>query len=247
MKVSSTEVQNNFGKYLLLAAEQDIIITRNGTDVARLCSVKDGERPPVIREGTLNETAEPYHFKGKKATYEEFLALTQDEKDRYEYIDGEIYLLASPKTAHQYAISEMLVIFHDWCRGGPCAPFVAPYDIRLKRPKRDDPIVVQPDLMVICDLDDHLNDSDYYTGVPALIVEVLSESTESKDRVKKLDLYMETGVREYWIVSPANKDVTIYHFENREIKRAYTYKQHETAQSFIFDGLSVDISRIFKS
>ncbi|WP_207447761.1 Uma2 family endonuclease [Bacillus sp. SD088] len=66
--------------------------------------------------------------------------------------------------------------------------------------------------MVICDLDDHINESDYYMGVPSLVVEVLSESTRSKDMVKKLDLYMETGVKEYWIVNPFNRDVTIYYF-----------------------------------
>lgn len=36
MKVSSTEIQNNFGKYLILAGKEDIIITKNGTEVARL-------------------------------------------------------------------------------------------------------------------------------------------------------------------------------------------------------------------
>lgn len=246
MIVSSTEVQNNFGKYLQLASQEDIIITRNGTEIARLQSMKDERHYVVMNEGGLKESAESYHFKGRKASYEEFLELTQDEKSRYEYIDGEIYLLASPRTAHQYTVMELSGLFYQKFQGTKCRPFVAPYDIKLKRPNRDDFSVVQPDLMIICDLDDHLDERDYYTGVPALIVEVLSESTRSKDMVKKLDLYMESGVSEYWIVNPVNKEITIYHFEQRDVKSVSTYKQNETAQSSYFEELEIEMNRIFK-
>lgn len=41
MKVNSTELQNNFGKYLMLAAQEDIIITRNGTEIAKLTALGD--------------------------------------------------------------------------------------------------------------------------------------------------------------------------------------------------------------
>ncbi|WP_132746309.1 type II toxin-antitoxin system Phd/YefM family antitoxin [Scopulibacillus darangshiensis] len=246
MIVSSTEVQNNFGKYLVLAAKEEIIVTRNGIEVARLQSM-EGKPHATIQESVLKETADSYPFKGRQASYEEFVELTRDEENRYEYIDGEIYLLASPRTAHQFAITEMLVTFHQWFQGNECTPFVAPYDIRLKRLNRNDPNVVQPDLMVICDLDDHLDERDYYTGVPSLVVEVLSESTRSKDMVKKLDLYMESDVKEYWIVNPLNKEVTIYGFENNEVNKTRTYKHNETAQSFLFEGLSVELERIFKS
>jgi Uma2 family endonuclease len=56
--------------------------------------------------------------------------------------------------------------------------------------------------MVICDLEEKLDERDYYMGTPALVVEILSESTRRKDLVKKLDLYMSTGIKEYWIVNP---------------------------------------------
>lgn len=229
----------------MLAAKEEIIITRNGTEIARLQSIKNNPKAP-LKEGTLKESAESYHFKGKKASYEEFLKLASDEKDRYEYIDGEIYLLASPRTKHQYAVSELLAIFHERFRGDQCRPFVAPYDIRLKRKNREEPNVVQPDLMVICDLDDHLDERDYYIGVPSLVVEVLSESTRSKDMVKKLDLYMESGVKEYWIVNPLNREVVIYYFEKNEIKETGTFKHPEMAKSFLIEGLLVELDRIFK-
>jgi prevent-host-death family protein len=181
--VNSTELQNNFGKYLMLAAQEDIIITRNGLEIARLSALRD---TGSARGMAVAEKAEEYtcgDYGGRKASYEEFLKLTRDSEERYEYIDGEIYFLASPKTVHQIALTELIVIFYNWFQGKKCIPLVAPYDITLKRtPEKIN--VVQPDIMVICDLAERLDEKDYYQGVPTLVVEILSEGTRSKDMVK---------------------------------------------------------------
>jgi prevent-host-death family protein len=243
--VNSTELQNNFGKYLMLAAQVDIIITRNGTEIAKLTAVKDTVTDNKVLPDMVYENAQEYSFDGKKATYEEFLKLQQESDERYEYIDGEIYLLASPRTAHQIAITELIVIFYNFFQGKNCTPLVAPYDIELRRTPENINIV-QPDMMIICDLEENLNEDDYYKGVPSLVVEVLSKSTRRKDLIKKLDLYMSCGVSEYWIVNPENKEVTVYLFEDHNISNNATYKNDEAAQSFIFKGLSAEISRIFR-
>lgn len=78
--------------------------------------------------------------------------------------------------------------------------------------------------MVICDLEEHLDDNDYYKGIPTLIVEVLSKGTRRKDLIKKLDLYMSCGVKEYWIVNPDNKEVTVYLFAEQNIQEFTTFK-----------------------
>lgn len=248
MIVNSTELQNNFGKYLMLAAQEDIIITRNGLEIAKLSALSDAVTDCGVATGTVAEKAEKYTFGdygGRKASYEEFLQLTKDMEERYEYIDGEIYLLASPKTAHQIALTELFGIFYNWFQGKKCTPLVAPYDITLRRTP-ENINVVQPDLMVICDLEEKLDKDDYYQGVPALVVEVLSEGTRSKDLIKKLDLYMSCDVREYWIVSPINKEVTVYFFADKNISSYTTYRKAESAQSHIFIGLSAELNRIFK-
>ncbi|KUG04435.1 hypothetical protein ASZ90_018202 [hydrocarbon metagenome] len=241
MKVNSTEVQNNFGKYLMLAAREDIIITRNGTEIAKLSALDntDAER------GTVSGKAEEYRYGGIKASYQEFLELSQNSEERYEYIDGEIFLLASPKTAHQRALKELLVLFHTWFQGKKCTPMVAPYDITLRR-NPENINIVQPDLMVICDLEEKLNENDYYMGVPDLVVQILSAGTRRKDLIKKLDLYMECGVQEYWIVNALNQEVCVYLFEDRDISDSITYRKSETVESFIFLGLLVELGLIFK-
>lgn len=246
MIVSSTEVQNNFGKYLMLAAKEDIIITRNGMVIAKLSAVEDAVSRDAASEGTVAENLTKYGwYGGRKATYAEFLELTRNTEDRYEYIDGEIYYLASPKTAHQSALTELFGIFYNWFEGKECRPMVAPYDITLRR-HAEDINVVQPDLMVICDLEEKLGEDDYYKGVPTLVVEIISEGTRSKDLVKKLDLYMSCGVMEYWIVNPSNGEVAIYLFQDKDIVNTATYRKPERAQSFHFAGLTAELARIFR-
>lgn len=245
MKVNSTELQNNFGKYLLLAAQEEIIVTRNGTPIARLTGIHDDAKKNGLHSDQVKEQVKTYNYTGKKATYEEFLELTKESEERYEYIDGEIFLLSSPKTIHQWALGQLYVHFHNWFLEKNCTPMLAPYDIRLKR-YPEDKNVVQPDLVVICDLDEKLDENDYYQGVPSLVVEILSEGTRSKDLIKKLDLYMSCGVGEYWIVNPMNKEVTIYLFEEKNIKQSATYKEKEKAQSFLYNGLTVELERVFK-
>lgn len=245
MKVNSTELQNNFGKYLMLAAREDIIITRNGTQIAKLSALNDTLAEYGPASDGVREKAEEYSCGGRKASYEEFLELSQNSEERYEYIDGEIYLLASPKTAHQRALTELFGLFYNWFHGKNCTPMVAPYDITLRR-NLENINVVQPDVMVICDLEEKLNENDYYMGVPALVVEILSAATRSKDLIKKLDLYMSCGVREYWIVNLLNKEVSVYLFEDGNISDNITYRKSEIVESYIFEGLSAELDRILK-
>lgn len=249
--VSSTEAQNNFGKYLTLSQQEDVFISRNGVTVARLTAVKVHaiDRMPIPDVGVVAERAEPYGtggtLGGRPATFEEFLALTKDNEERYEYIDGKIYAMASPRASHQIALMELAVIFYNWFQGKPCRPFVAPFDIQLRR-SQEKMNVVQPDLMVICDLEEHLSADDFYKGVPALVIEILSASTRSKDMVAKMDLYMSCGVQEYWVVNPFAKEIAVYRFENKEIADNATFKTGEAALSFVYEGLSVELDRIFR-
>ena len=242
MKVNSTELQNNFGKYLMLAAREDIIITRNGMEIAKLSALEGAMSSNG--SGMVFETLTGSGYGGRKASYEEFLELTRDTEERYEYIDGEIYFLASPKTAHQVALTELFGIFYNWFQGKKCSPFVAPYDITLRR-NPENINIVQPDIMVICDLDEKLGKDDYYKGIPTLVIEILSQNTRSKDMVKKLDLYMSCDVKEYWVVNPITREIAIYSFEDKDIINHANYKNSDSASSFVFEGLTVELEKVF--
>lgn len=248
MVVSVTEVRNNLDIYLMLCAKEDIIITEDSAVIAVLSGIDKSDVIVDVETGIVMERAEAYDiYGGRKASYEEFLELTKDTEDRYEYIDGEIFYLASPKTTHQTVLTELFGIFYSWFKDKKCRPMVAPYDITLKR-HPEDKNLVQPDIMVICDLKEHLDERDYYMGTPVLVVEIISEFTRNKDLVRKLNLYMKCGIQEYWTINPKSREVGIYLFKEKVISNSITiaFKETETAQSYYFEGLTVPLDMIFK-
>jgi prevent-host-death family protein len=235
MKVPSTKVQNNFGKYLKYAeVNEEIIVTRKGKDVARLLPCE-----------TLNEEAVEYKSSGNRVSYEEFLELVENSEQRFELIDGIVYNMASPSHRHQHAIYEIIGTFYNWFKGKTCKPLTSPFDITFFKAKNNT-CVVQPDILVMCD-PENINKDDKYMGVPTLVIEVLSPSTRGKDMLKKLDLYMTCGVKEYWIVDPKAEHISIYLFKDNSISENMVYKKsaEEYAESIHFQGLKVYLPDVF--
>ena len=95
----------------------------------------------------------------------------------------------------------------------------------------------QPDLIVLCDLENNINEKGRYMGTPTLTLEILSPSTRSIDMLYKLNTFMTSGVSEYWLADPDNQMITIYTFTDYEIDKMKVYKKGETAKSEIFEGI----------
>lgn len=188
------------------------------------------------------EEVEAYDWKSENISYEDFLKLAEGSDKRYEYIDGEVYLLASPSFAHQNIVMEISNVMYNWFKGKKCRPLTALFDIALTINECKN--VVQPDIMVICDTE-NINDKGKYLGIPTLVVEVLSESILQKDFLKKVNLYFYGGVKEYWTVSPWRKEVYLYCFEEQDIEEYRVYKGNEAVQSLTFEGLEVPLKGIF--
>ncbi len=104
--------------------------------------------------------------------------------------------------------------------------------------------MVQPDLLVIC----HEYDADdiRYEGAPDLTVEILSPSSRSKDMILKLYKYMNAGVREYWVIDPKFRTVTVHMLQEEDYQPA-TYDFESVIPIGISDGAcSIDFSRVSK-
>lgn len=241
MRVNSTDLQNAFGKYLSLVEEEDIIIVKNGKIVAKLIHYT---RPEWF---LIHEEAGKYKST-RKISYEKYMSLVNSSDQRYELIDGEIYLMASPSFNHQIVANEISGLFYNYFKEKPCRSLTAPLDIRLSGfaiKFEEDPNVVQPDIVVICD-EDKVNEDNKYEGIPALIVEVLSPSTKGKDMVTKLNLYMKSGILEYWIVDLESKSITQYSFsQERDIDSLNTLKEEDTIKSTHFEYLEISLRDIF--
>ena len=240
--VTATELKQNFGKYLDFVEEQnDIVITKNGNKVARLTPyVTDIEQYFTIREKALD-----YQYGGKKVSYEEFMEISEKSTLRMEFINGEIYLLSSPTIGHQEILGRLYLIFTDHFKGKKCRVFLAPFDVHFKKKDIKDPDVMQPDVLVACDLENNVTEKGRYMGTPTLVVEILSDSTRNKDMIEKLNTYMLSGVREYWIVDQKQENVMIYSFTNYEIDRYKLYEKGSIAQSMVFQGLSAEIESLY--
>ncbi|TVQ23648.1 MAG: type II toxin-antitoxin system Phd/YefM family antitoxin, partial [Spirochaetaceae bacterium] len=272
--VPSTEMQNNFGKYLDLCRKEQIIITRNGRKRALLVhwphdtreevrepevayAAEPGDADSPAAAGGASRDQEAHGSAGgtaNRVSYREFLELTENSERRYELIDGVVYMLAPPVFRHQKTLGLLHLLLVDFIgNSDTCTPVLAPFDIRLVRepvrrkrePDEDDLNVVQPDLVVICDYRKDLNEKDQYWGVPDLAIEILSPSSRSKDSIKKVDLYMESGIKECWVVDPVNRAVTVHAFQDFELVESRTALDGRPVESVCFPGLMVQVERVF--
>ncbi len=139
---------------------------------------------------------------------------------RAELIDGQIYNMAPPKRLHQKLISELTQSIGSYIKSqnGSCEVYPAPFAVFLND---DDKNYVEPDLSVICDkskLDDR-----GCNGAPDLIIEVVSPSSRKLDYSIKNALYMEAGVREYWIIDPTKERTTVYYYEDDAAPMIYPF------------------------
>ncbi len=197
--VTATEFKTNLGKYIDYVLENhEVVITKNGKKAVRLTPyITEIERYYTVKENALD-----YQYGGKKVSYEEFMEIYEKSELRMEYINGEIVLLASPDTFHQDISGNLYVHLRAYLKGKPRKVFFAPVDVHFYKKELKTPDVMQPDLMIACDLEDTVNEKGRYMGTPTLCIEIISKSTRSKDMVDKLNTYMLSGVREFWIVDP---------------------------------------------
>lgn len=240
--ITATEFKTNLGKYLdYVIADHEVVITKNGTKAARLTPyITEIERYFTVKENALD-----YQYGGKKVSYEEFMEIYEKSDLRMEYINGEIVLLASPDTFHQDISGNLHVKLRAYLKGNKCKVFYAPFDVHFHKKDFQTPDVMQPDLLIACDLEDTVNEKGRYMGVPALCIEILSKSTRSKDMVDKLNTYMLSGVREFWIVDPQKRTVLLYGFKDFAIDEYKAYKPGDTLASYFFEGLDIALAEIF--
>lgn len=142
-----------------------------------------------------------------------------DER-RVELIDGVIYDMSSPTSAHQLIAGLIYskMISHVLDKKGKCLPMISPIDVQLDC---DNKTMVQPDVVIVCDRDKIINRCIY--GAPDFIIEVISRSSTKRDSVIKLNKYLNAGVREYWMIDPNRKKIIVYNFETENYPVIYGF------------------------
>ena len=156
-----------------------------------------------------------------KMTVEEFFELMESNPDfRYEYIDGEVYMMTGGKRRHALLCNTLGSILKGILRDKSCLVFNSDACVQLAENR-----YVCPDLTVSCDPrdgdnDDEHEEDDNLVRYPRLVVEVLSPSTKARDRNKKVLLYQACPtIQDYLIVD--TESPTVWHYQ-REASNMWT-------------------------
>ena len=161
------------------------------------------------------------------------------EEKRVEVFEGIVYDMASPSQIHQSISMQLSTVINNYIlrKKGPCSIFSAPFDVKLS----DKPlIIVQPDIMVICNKDKL--DEKRCNGAPDFIIEIVSPGNPTDDYIRKLYYYKNYGVREYWIVDPRRKTITVNYFEGNIVSVQYPFDS--IIKVNIYDDLLINFSDI---
>ena len=122
----------------------------------------------------------------------EMVRALPDDGQRYEVLDGELFVSPSPSRLHQRGVAELYVILDQYVRAHALGEvIISPADVEFS-----DDRMVQPDVFVVPDIGSSWRDM----KAPLLIIEVLSSSTARVDRIRKRRVYQEERIHEYWIV-----------------------------------------------
>lgn len=182
----------------------------------------------------------------ERHTYADYRQWPEDV--RYELIDGYAYAMGpAPARRHQEVAGEIFRQIADALEGSPCRPYIAPFDVRLPRSdEADDAVdtVVQPDLSVICDkakLDER-----GCRGAPDWIIEVLSPATAGHDQIVKRALYERAGVREYWLVHPVDRIVSIYLLLDGAYGKPAVQELEGSTAAQAVPGVVIDWARVMR-
>jgi Uma2 family endonuclease len=166
-----------------------------------------------------------------------------DDNNRYELIEGELFVSRSPRLPHQLVLQNLQVTLGNYLRSHPIGILVpgagavfSEYD------------AVIPDLVFVrSERWEQIVANDRFVGAPDLVVEVLSPGPENKRRdfVVKRQLYAKYGVEEYWIVDIENRTVLVHRLESQGLEQIAELTDGDAISSPLLPEFRVNVTGIF--
>ncbi len=166
-----------------------------------------------------------------------------EDGNRYEVIDGALFVTPPPSFWHQNAIAELLTYLlpHVHEHGlGKVIP--APVGVVLS-----DDDGVEPDIVYVSRERLGIITDRGIEGAPDLVVEVLSPSTRHTDLKDKLDEYARAGVGEYWIVDPDERWIEVHALSGKRYRRAMRVSAGGEASSTVLTGFTILADTLFSA
>lgn len=175
--------------------------------------------------------------KNKKYTYDDYCAWPEEE--RWEIIDGYAYNMSpAPTLKHQRIVSLLDRKLSDKVESKGCSLFIAPADVVF-----DNYNIVQPDVFVVCDKK-KITEANIQ-GAPDLILEIISPSTELKDKREKKRIYERFGVAEYIIIYPEREYLEKFILDNSRYGAPEVFNWDEIMKLHSFD-ITLNLWEIFE-
>ena len=172
------------------------------------------------------------------------LDLMPDDGNRYEIIEGELLVSRAPGLVHQRVSRNLLVIIADYLARHPVGEVLATPGVMFSELSG-----VIPDLIFISnERRNEIASGERVTGAPDLVIEILSPGAENarRDRVAKRQLYGRYGVKEYWVVDPAQQVVEIYHSQDGALDLIGSFTGEEKITSALLPGFACEAASIFR-
>jgi Uma2 family endonuclease len=171
-------------------------------------------------------------------------AMPHGDGNRYEIIEGELFVSCSPGLTHERVLFKLILLIGNFLETSPVGEAVANVGVTLSNVSG-----VIPDLLVfLTEQSDTIITNDRLTGPPALVIEILSPGPTNirRDRVTKRQLYAKHGVAEYWIVDPQNMKLERYLRQGSSLALLETLENEDIVSTTILPGFSCKVSEIFK-
>lgn len=173
-------------------------------------------------------------------TYETYSALPDDGR-YYEVIQGVLMMSPAPEMAHQGIVGLIYRYLSEHIFStGRGLVFTGPADVVLS-PKK----IVQPDVLVL--LEEHLHrlKEKCVEGAPDLVVEIISPSSETYDRLVKYNLYEQEGISEYWLVDPKEQSIEVFVLETGKYSSLGVFRREQIVQSRLVPNESARAAQFF--
>ncbi len=172
------------------------------------------------------------------------IELLPDNGDRYEIIDGELFITKIPHWNHQKAVGNACAELNKWSKSSGLGEAALNPGIIFT-----DADNVIPDVVWVSKerLTMLLDEAGHLRGAPELVIEVLSEGVENqrRDREVKLKLYVTRGVQEYWILDWRSQQVEVYRRDKALLKLVETLFVADELTSLMLPKFVCTVSHLF--
>ncbi len=173
--------------------------------------------------------------------------MPRDENLRYELIGGEIFVSTAPRFIHQLLSTKITGYFLDYLKENPVGYVLATPGLIFSE---FDGVI--PDLIYISHekIEEILDEeSGKFFGAPEIVIEILSpgKANARRDLQIKRELYEIYKVPEYWVIDPFEKKVSVFRFENNELKKVDSFKENQILTTQNLASFEINISELFSN